>query len=268
MPFARFTKLIVKYILSQHNQISKRSLSIHHVIKVDTTLGNMKFTNKGTKDPIFGMAIPAMMLNDVIKAYVDSSKKKDEEQFVKTKPSGISIGGEARKESKEEGVDHSQKLKGLETLSEGEGSGITPEVLVEDVSSDVADATKKAAKAKKAETKKDTDEQFLNDNPEMTVNDVLKDLVKPEVQSWWIFNLPGEIDKFVKAHLKNVLPKDVPDFGKIKMEKAAKKSFPKHPTHKALYDSLIVSVSVDEDDMDKQLEDPPIHKNKRRDDKD
>ncbi|GJS46066.1 hypothetical protein Tco_0596187 [Tanacetum coccineum] len=242
MPFARFTKLIVKYILSQHNQISKRSLSIHHVIKVDTTLGNLKFTNKGTKDPIFGMAIPAVMLNDVIKSYVDYSN-------------GISIGGEARKESKEEGVDHSQKLKGLETLSE-----------VEDVSSDVADATKKAAKAKKAETKKDTDEQFLNDNPEMTVNDVLKDLVKPEVQS--SFNLPGEIDKFVKAHLKNVLPKDVLDFGKIKMEKAAKKSFPKHPTHKALYDSLIVSVSVDEDDMDKQLEDPPIHKNKRRDDKD
>nr|GEY82822.1 hypothetical protein [Tanacetum cinerariifolium] len=56
------------------------------------------------------------------------------------------------------------------------------------------------------------------------------------------FNLPEAINKFVKAHLKNVLPKDVLDFGKIKMEKAAKKSFPKYsstpfdPTAFTIYD--------------------------------
>nr|GEV19138.1 hypothetical protein [Tanacetum cinerariifolium] len=101
------------------------------------------------------------------------------------------------------------------------------------------------------------------------------------------FNLPEAIDKFVKAHLKNVLPKDVPpkdvpDFGKIKMEKATKKSTPKcsstpfdptaitiydqkdtlfqmmsearaydrHPAHKALYDVVSLSLSVDKDNMD------------------
>ncbi|GKA78080.1 hypothetical protein Tco_0784617 [Tanacetum coccineum] len=37
----------------------------------------------------------------------------------------------------------------------------------------------------------------------------------------------------------------------------------KHPTHKALYDTLAVSLSVDEDDMDKELEELP--KKKRKD---
>ncbi|GKB82692.1 hypothetical protein Tco_0949587, partial [Tanacetum coccineum] len=44
--------------------ISKRPLSFQHVIKLDSTLGNLKFVKKGTKYPIFGMAIPAVMLND------------------------------------------------------------------------------------------------------------------------------------------------------------------------------------------------------------
>ncbi|GKB90951.1 hypothetical protein Tco_0963223 [Tanacetum coccineum] len=90
-----------------------------------------------------------------------------------------------------------------------------------------------------------------------------------------IFNLLDEIDKSIKAHLKNILPKDLPDFGKIKLEKATKKSLPKeskacnkHPTHKALYDALAISLSVDEDDMDKQLADLPVQKKRRRDDQD
>ncbi|GJV85970.1 hypothetical protein Tco_1525868 [Tanacetum coccineum] len=74
MPFSRFTKLIIKYILSKKDQISKRPLSFQHVIKLDTTLENLKFANKGTKNPIFGMAIPAVMLNDVIKAFTDYSE--------------------------------------------------------------------------------------------------------------------------------------------------------------------------------------------------
>ncbi|GJS03375.1 retrovirus-related pol polyprotein from transposon TNT 1-94 [Tanacetum coccineum] len=41
---------------------------------LDATLGNLKFANKGTKDPVFGIAIPAMILNDNIKAYVEYSE--------------------------------------------------------------------------------------------------------------------------------------------------------------------------------------------------
>nr|GEV07623.1 hypothetical protein [Tanacetum cinerariifolium] len=114
------------------------------------------------------------------------------------------------------------------------------------------------------------------------------------------FNLPEAIDKFVKAHLKNVLPKDVLDFGKIKIEKAAKKSITKysatpfdpialmiydlkdnlfkmmreykvynrHPAHKALYDALVVFLSVDEDNIDKHLKNLSVQKKRRMDDHD
>ncbi|GJS61663.1 hypothetical protein Tco_0656447 [Tanacetum coccineum] len=168
--------------------------------------------------------------------------------------------------------------------------------------------------------------QFLNDNPDVTINKVLKDSVEPEVQSptehrpplidttvtlipyttilivsaMSRFNLPEATDKSVEAYLKNVLPKDIPDFGKIKIEKTTTKSFPKylatpfdqkaldiydlkdklfkmmreceaynrHPTHKALYGALIVSLSVDEDDMVKELEEPPVQKKRHKDDHD
>ncbi|GKA90025.1 hypothetical protein Tco_0811837 [Tanacetum coccineum] len=336
---------------------------------------------------------------------VDSEETvEDEEPLVRTRPSELAIGGEAHQESEEERVNHSKKLKGLETLGSGEGSdvtrevpdelvfkssnegaGVTPEVpdepsdyssslssnsefRVEYISSDEAEVTKKANNAKIVDAKKDTKDQvaeeqgaakqpgneeldadqgdnepagdaqadvqmtdaqlekpeatligshqtlssanftsqFLNDNPQINVNNVLKDPVKPEVQSMVdipvtqekhvelrpplvdttvtlipettiisptqppqtqpkrrktkvilkksnkldsqvnsgelkckvtrhekkvhamsSFNLPEAIDKSVKAHLKNVLPKDVPYCGKIKLEKA-KKSMPKN----------------------------------------
>ncbi|GJR21945.1 hypothetical protein Tco_0970472 [Tanacetum coccineum] len=191
------------------------------------------------------------------------SEGTDEEPPVRRRSTYVVIGGEVRSESDDEGLDHSKKLKGLETLSEaaqfklniekarkasrhdffiqqrprdsGEGSRVTPKfIAVEDISSDEADITKKADEAKKAETEKDTDEkakknmlqnqggneqardtqaevhafepqieklkatkfsssltlssneftsQFLNDNPDVTVNEVLRDPVEPEVQS-------------------------------------------------------------------------------------
>ncbi|GJX72237.1 hypothetical protein Tco_0309408 [Tanacetum coccineum] len=71
LPFPRFTKLIIKHILSQNNHISKRIQSYHHVIKIDASLRNLKFTNKGARDPVFGMPIPVVMLSEEIKAYED-----------------------------------------------------------------------------------------------------------------------------------------------------------------------------------------------------
>nr|GFC63558.1 hypothetical protein [Tanacetum cinerariifolium] len=46
------------------------------------------------------------------------SEETDEEPPVTRREFGVVIGGGALKESDEEGVDHSKKLKGLETLSE------------------------------------------------------------------------------------------------------------------------------------------------------
>ncbi|GJX52138.1 hypothetical protein Tco_0280507 [Tanacetum coccineum] len=46
------------------------------------------------------------------------------------------------------------------------------------------------------------------------------------------------------------------------------KSYDKHPYHKALYDALVLSLIVDEDDMDKKLEDQSTSKKRRQDDQD
>ncbi|GJT92375.1 hypothetical protein Tco_1081220 [Tanacetum coccineum] len=68
LPFPRFTKLIIKYILSHHNNVSKRPQSYQHVMKLDAVIRNMKFVNKGEKDPIYGMAILKEMMSDEIKS--------------------------------------------------------------------------------------------------------------------------------------------------------------------------------------------------------
>ncbi|GJX76602.1 hypothetical protein Tco_0323413 [Tanacetum coccineum] len=71
MPYLRFTKLIVNYIMSTNDKIPKRPLSSQHIIKLDLPLGNLKFTNKGLKDLIFGMPILEVMLTNDLKASTD-----------------------------------------------------------------------------------------------------------------------------------------------------------------------------------------------------
>ncbi|GJU57568.1 hypothetical protein Tco_1235334 [Tanacetum coccineum] len=94
---------------------------------------------------------------------------------------------------------------------------------------------------------------------------------KTKVEAMSKFNLLEAIDKSVQAHLKKTLPKDVPDFYKIKQEKAAKqyaKSYNTHPAHMKLYDALIDSLLADENDKDKQLDDHPSQMTRRHDDQD
>ncbi|GKA62802.1 hypothetical protein Tco_0762321 [Tanacetum coccineum] len=123
---------------------------------------------------------------------------------------------------------------------------------------------------------------------------VLKRLMKIEkkVDAMSKVDHTATIDKLVQAHLKNVLPKVVPYFGKIKQEHAAKKNIPKsskiafdsnsrkeydlknelmslmmksksfktHPTHKQLYDALMESLLDPPIDNDKDM-----HKRRRED---
>ncbi|GJY55032.1 hypothetical protein Tco_0446696, partial [Tanacetum coccineum] len=108
--------------------------------------------------------------------------------------------------------------------------------------------------------------RFINDNPDVSLTDVLKETVEvkfitsgynrltrleKKVEAMSRFNLPEAIKKLVQAHLKIILPKDVPGFA-----------------HRALYDALVQSLIVDEDDMDKQLEDQSTPKKRRRDNND
>ncbi|GKA11916.1 hypothetical protein Tco_0691462 [Tanacetum coccineum] len=55
-------------------QMIPEKASFHHVTKLDLVLGNLKLTNKGAKDPVFGMDVPVVMLNDEIKASADYSE--------------------------------------------------------------------------------------------------------------------------------------------------------------------------------------------------
>ncbi|GJX53370.1 hypothetical protein Tco_0281739 [Tanacetum coccineum] len=186
-------------VIYKHEQISKRHISFHHVIKLDSTLGNLKFVNKGSKEPIIGMAIPIVMLNDDIKASAEYSKvsipkrrrskiitrevdpsegtyddevdyeetEEDEEPLVRTRPS--------------EGSDVTLDVPDeLVFRNSNEGAGMTPEVLdepsdyssssssnskfgVEDSSCDEAEVTKKANNAKIVDAKKDTKDQVAEE---------------------------------------------------------------------------------------------------------
>ncbi|GKB32783.1 putative reverse transcriptase domain-containing protein [Tanacetum coccineum] len=122
-------------------------------------------------------------------------------------------------------------------------------------------------------------------NPDSQANDTsLKNRVyrlERKVVEMSKFDIQAAIEKSVKARLKEIeLPKGVPDFKKIKLEKAVKQNVPKtswnksatsiyyqksrlyrmmkevkafnsHSAHKAFYDALTVSLSIDEDDMDR-----------------
>ncbi|GKA73475.1 hypothetical protein Tco_0779777 [Tanacetum coccineum] len=154
--------------------------------------------------------------------------------------------------------------------------------------------------------------QFIIDNPDVSINDVLKEPVetevisvvevpvtqetsaaqrpplsnKPETQvdttaldnrvsrlekkvdAMSRFNIQVAIDKSIEARLKkNDLPKDVTDFQQV-VKTYAYPSHMKHPYHKALYDALVLSLIIDEDDMDKQLEALSTLKKRHQDDKD
>ncbi|GJV15298.1 hypothetical protein Tco_1360621 [Tanacetum coccineum] len=110
------------------------------------------------------------------------------------------------------------------------------------------------------------DNQFINDNLDVLINDVLKEPVKPEVQSLMDKQLTSPLK------LKNVLPKDASDFGKIKRDKASKQSMPKYSTPSFDEDSLL---KYDQKDKllkmmmkSKSYDKHPAHRALRRDDND
>ncbi|GKD23296.1 hypothetical protein Tco_1224999, partial [Tanacetum coccineum] len=83
-------------------------------------------------------------------------------------------------------------------------------------------------KSKKLETQVDT-----------KVLDKRLTRLEKKVEALSRFNIPEAINKSVKAHLmKNVLPKDAPDFGKTRQEKATKQSMLKCSTKPFDEDSL------------------------------
>nr|GEY91018.1 hypothetical protein [Tanacetum cinerariifolium] len=289
----------------KNDQISKRPLSFHHVIKLDLILGNLKLIENLKKKELITQRSKGSSVTPQVH---------DELVF-----KSLNEGGGVTLEVLNEPSDHSSSLSSKS------------EFAIEDISSDEAEVIEKTDIEETADVVKDTEEQvndeqvakkqheneelsadqrnneptgdaqadYLDNNPEITFNDVLKDPVEPEVPSlmdilvtqekptelrhplvdiivesrelkcrvnrrekkvhaMYNFNLPEAIDNFMKAHLKNVFPKYVLDFGKSKQRKQPKRAlltraYERHLAHKALYDALSLSLSVDEDDIDLQI---------------
>ncbi|GJY29632.1 hypothetical protein Tco_0405399 [Tanacetum coccineum] len=182
-------------------------------------LGNLKFTNKGEKEPIYQKAILMEMMSDEIKKSADyldylaksigtkpvkgrrgiryfrSEETDDEEEGrLIARQTGVVIGRRVHKDSDEEDLDHSKKLKGIETLlllhnsCTCEGSRVLPEVpdgpsgsssssssesydsegflpTDDEASPDKSDAEEEKAEKEKAKEERAGEEQPVNDQP-------------------------------------------------------------------------------------------------------
>ncbi|GJX44271.1 hypothetical protein Tco_0260947 [Tanacetum coccineum] len=98
----------------------------------------------------------------------------------------------------------------------------------------------------------------------------LKQVNHPELITASIrIQVPSTVNKYLGSSLGDILleneykQKDI----MFKMMTATK-SYEKHPSHKSLYDALIQSLFVDEDNMDRAFVDPPIQTKRKNDDKD
>ncbi|GJR58493.1 hypothetical protein Tco_1500655 [Tanacetum coccineum] len=171
--------------MSRYDKIPKRPPSFQHVIKLDTTLGNLKFASNGIIDPVFGMPIAAVMLNDNIKASteyleylkksvgapttvvkgvteeVDESKQMDDlGDSEETEEEEVLDIKKAQKASKEDFYIQQRSKDSSEGYSNSSSSSSSSysEVAVEDISSDEDEVTKKADNAKTTDVEKDTED--------------------------------------------------------------------------------------------------------------
>nr|GEU81533.1 hypothetical protein [Tanacetum cinerariifolium] len=336
--------------LSQHNNLSKRPQSFHHVIKLDIVLGNLNFTNKGAKDPIYKMSIPMEMMSDEIKDFanyldylakskgekpikgrgkglltkkgievamkkietihvpkkkyteivieetghleevvetIDSEEPEDEDEIllIRRRQTGVVISRRKERKASKDGFILQQRPK-----SPGEGSGMAPQVLGgpngsssssssefkdnegflpidNEARQEISNDENKQADFEKAE-KEDTgkekpvDDQVRNVRAKnsLTSRRYYQQLLQPKKAAKK--SMPKYSTKpFDDDSLKGYDLKHKP------MSIVSKsKSFNTHPTHQTLYDALMDSLLIDEDDMDNQFVDPPSLKKRCHDD--
>ncbi|GJT68831.1 hypothetical protein Tco_1020311 [Tanacetum coccineum] len=220
LTFPRFTKFIIKHILSHHNNLSKRLQSFHHLmideIKASAEYSNYLTKSKGEKlVKGRGKGLLAKKGVEVIVEKIETvriPKKKHTETIIEETSQSEEVADTVNKESDKESMDHLKKLK-------DEGSGMIPEVLdrtsgsssgsslesedeerfltTDDKASleKLNDEGTKIDDSKKSEDMKVADEQVgieepkkvqaksINYNPDVSLTDVLKEPVEAEVQS-------------------------------------------------------------------------------------
>nr|GEX11780.1 hypothetical protein [Tanacetum cinerariifolium] len=67
IPYPRFTKLIIRHILSQNQKLNKLLDSTPHLIADEAQLEKLKYAPKGERKPAFGMPIPEAIMSGGIK---------------------------------------------------------------------------------------------------------------------------------------------------------------------------------------------------------
>ncbi|GJT57176.1 hypothetical protein Tco_0992230 [Tanacetum coccineum] len=151
MPYPKFTKVIIHHFLSQHKSISKRQGSRYIIVDNDGVLERLKFISKGGEHQVYGKPMPDILVTDDIqnseayktfislstgsippkkgrgKGAYDEESYEQEERLIRRKPRGVVIQDTPRV-SKKKSIDQSQKLKGIELLSDATRAGITPKV--------------------------------------------------------------------------------------------------------------------------------------------
>nr|GEV19339.1 hypothetical protein [Tanacetum cinerariifolium] len=310
--------LIIKHILSLHNTVSNRLQSEKHEIKHDAEVlndeimasaaylnylaksigtqpvkGKVKglLTKKGVAIVVEKIEIIRVPKKKRAKAVIEEtgqleevadivdSKKTDEDEFhLNERQTGIVIGRRVHKESEEETLDHSKKLKGIETFA-SEGSGTFPDIpyKLSDSSSlesedeerflttdDEASQDKSenertktdnsdAYARKKAEDKKDADEQAGENKLELNKLENYK-LKNPLVDTA-ISIIPEKTTPSPKQQPPQSQPKRSKTKVILKKSKKPKeknnvdeksRSVQQHDKHLELYNALIGSMGIDE----------------------
>ncbi|GKD44197.1 hypothetical protein Tco_1268842 [Tanacetum coccineum] len=104
MPYSRFTKIIINHFLSLHKSIPKGLISGLNTIKDDGVIQRLKFVNKVTIKP----------------TGVDESDREPANRPTRRRrPSGITF-RDTLNVSKKKSLDQSQKLKGIQVMTEEE----------------------------------------------------------------------------------------------------------------------------------------------------
>nr|GEZ93286.1 hypothetical protein [Tanacetum cinerariifolium]GFA38479.1 hypothetical protein [Tanacetum cinerariifolium] len=67
MPYPRFTKIIINHFLNQHKSLSNLKYQHYHTIKDDGIVSRLKFVRIGEEYQEYGLEIPHVMRNDIIK---------------------------------------------------------------------------------------------------------------------------------------------------------------------------------------------------------
>ncbi|GJV72061.1 hypothetical protein Tco_1492056 [Tanacetum coccineum] len=141
MPYSIFTKLIINHFLSQHKSLAMLKHLYINTIKDDGVLNRLKFVRTGEDFQEYGRVIPNIMLTEEIKQSktyqpflaLSTSLIPPKKTIESDKPYGEPVNKPTGKRgtsgivfrdtsmvSKKKSLDHSQKPKGIQVLTEEE----------------------------------------------------------------------------------------------------------------------------------------------------